>query len=65
MERQQLMNKKGANPSSTNLAVAAVPAEEPGRLKYMNLQNIQAKRMPSTETRMQTTNADRVKAANN
>jgi len=40
MERQQLMNKKGANPSSTNLAGAAVPAEEPGRLKYMNLQNI-------------------------
>ncbi len=66
MERQQLNNKKANHPSSTN--VAAVGAgEEPARMKFMNLQNIQVRRMPSNETRLgmqTTTTADRVKAAN-
>ena len=59
------MNKKGNHPSTTNVAAAAA-GEEPARMKIMNLQNMQVRRMPSTETRltMQTT-ADRVKAANN
>jgi hypothetical protein len=35
-------------------------------MKIMNLQNMQVKRMPSTETRMtMQSTADRVKAANN
>jgi len=67
MERQQLMNKKGGNhPSSTNVAAAGA-GEEPARMKFMNLQNIQVRRMPSNETRLgmqTTTTADRVKAAN-
>jgi hypothetical protein len=67
MERQQILKKSG-HTSSTNLGAAMAPADEPrvqDRMKYMNLQNLQVRRMPSTENRVSGTTADRVKAANN